>query len=156
VRSLEILLLVVMAATACVAAPQATTSDPAVAALQVSPSAASPGTWIRVEGAGYIRGEYVEMVVIDPVGGQAEIGRVIADGRGDIAAEVAPGEYARNGANLLRVAGTQSNRTAAVSISLTGGSDGNTATTESPQWKIRTDTDASSCQQCQLVHGQTP
>jgi hypothetical protein len=43
----------------------------------------------------------VELVVIDPAGSAASIGRLIADGQGDIEADVAPGDGARNGVSLI-------------------------------------------------------
>lgn len=137
-----------IAGTACAAVLPDRTS-------QTQLTAASPGTWIRVQGAGFRVGEYVDIVVVDPAGSQASIGRLIADGKGDIDAEVAPGQQARNGVSLIRLNGTESQRTATLSISLTGGSDAG-ASTGQPQWNIKTGADTSPCEQCLLVHGQAP
>ncbi|MDQ6675415.1 MAG: hypothetical protein M3069_32575 [Chloroflexota bacterium] len=148
------LAVVVAAGVACVAPLAVHTSDQAKATVQLSAAAASPGTWIRVHGAGFQVGEYVEIVVTDPVGSQTSLGRVIADAMGATEAEVAPGEQARNGLSVLRLVGNKSNLVAAVPISLTGGAD--TGPMAGGQlWMLRTNAE-SSCEQCLLVHGQAP
>jgi hypothetical protein len=153
-RSLANLALVLMAGLACVAPPALRTGERPTAVVQLSPAAVSPGTWIRVQGAGFRVGEYVEIVVTDPAGTQTRLGKLIADGQGDIEAEVAPGDQVRNGVTVITLSGTESERTAAVPINLTGGSDAGPAVGQ-PQWTFRSDAE-SACEQCLLVHGQAP
>jgi len=117
-RSLANLALVLMAGLACVAPPTLRTGEQPTAVVQLSPAAVSPGTWIRVQGAGFRVGEYVEIVVTDPAGTQTRLGKLIADGQGDIEAEVAPGDQVRNGVTVITLSGTESERTAAVPINL--------------------------------------
>jgi hypothetical protein len=144
-----------MAGAACVATPPVRSSEPPTAGLQLSPVVVSPGIWIRVHGAGFRVGEYVDIVVIDPPGNHMNIGRLIADARGDIDVEVAPHEQASNGMSVIRLDGTESERTAAVSIQLTGASDAGPTASEQPGWSVKSDAQTS-CAQCLLVHGQAP
>jgi hypothetical protein len=96
----------------------------------------------------------VEIVVTDPVGTQTSVGKQIADGQGDVDAEVAPVQQARNGVNRISLNGTVTARTAAASIKLTGASDADLGSTQL-QWITRSAAE-SACQQCLLVHGQAP
>jgi hypothetical protein len=145
---------VLTAGVACVAAPAVRIGERSAASLQISQAIASPGTWIRLEGAGFRVGEYVEIVVTDPAGSQTTVATLIADGRGDIEAEVAPREQARNGVSVISLNGSESELTAAVPINLMGGSDAVTTTGQS-QWNVRRNAE-SACEQCLLVHGQAP
>ncbi len=144
-----------IAGVACVAAPSGPAGTaPSAAVLQLSQSAASPGTVIHLQGAGFRVAEYVEIRVTDSAGGQASIGRVVADGRGDMQADVAPGQTVNNGVSLINANGTVSERTASALINVTGGSDGEPMTGQ-PQWTMRTSGGAT-CEPCLLVHGQAP
>ena len=152
---MAMLALLVVWSAACVIAPIGSSGGATPTRLQVSQAVAAPGTSIRIQAAGFKVAEYVELRVTDPAGGQTTIGRVIADGKGDVDAEVAPGQAVKNGVSLLSASGTVSGLTAAASIDVSGGSSDDQASGQ-PQWTVSSGSPESACEQCLLVHGQAP
>jgi len=146
---------VLLASVACGAVASSRSGPlPAPAALQLAPSAAAPGTSIHLHATGFRAAEYVEVQVTDPAGGQATIARVIADGQGDVQADVAPGAEVTNGTSLIRVSGISSDRTAAAPVEVSGAS-GDDSTHTQPHWTLSS-LGGPACEQCLLVHGQAP